>query len=398
MIRERTDERANEFATVGAGSITQYRTITGRFDEPRILLLVDGMGAMRTAYEGTENHRLYESFLGIASDGRQVGVHVIIAADRAGAIPTSLGSLIQRRVILRLAGENDYAMLGQPNDVLDSKSPPGRGMCDGLEIQVALLGDSPDVLAQDAAVRAFAESMSKAAGSAVAPPIRKLGEEIALGDLEPEIDGNPTFAMAGDTLTPRSFATEGTFTVAGPPGSGRTTTLLTLVRSVRRWRPDARLVFFGSQRSPLAGAVDWDRTAGDVADVAATAALVADLFGERDEKSSPGVVVIENLAEYIQSEADAPLQAMIKKVTANGHLIVSDGEPLPLGGLQPLVMAARASRVGLVLQPESSDGALFRTQFPRVRKSDFPPGRGLYTARGKQPVIVQVAEAGSTPH
>lgn len=397
LIRDTIDRRAADFASAGAGSVADYRAITGQVDEPRILLLVDGMGGMRTAYEGTEHHRLFERFLSIAADGRQVGVHVVIAADRAGAVPTALSALIQRRVILRLAGENDYAMLGQPNDVLDAKSPPGRGMCDGLDIQVAILGDNPDLLAQDIAVRSFAAAMRNA-GASAAPPVQKLEDEILLEDLAVDVGGCPAFALAGDTLEPRSLPTEGTFTVAGPPGSGRTTTLITVAKSFRRWRPDSRLVYFGSKRSALAAEVDWDRSALDVSEAADLAAEIAELLGEAGNGIAPGVVVIENIVEFVQGPADAVMLEMIKKVTANGHLVVSDGEPTPLSGLQPLIQAARASRVGIALQPEQADGAPFRAQFPRVRKADFPPGRGLYVAKGEPPVVVQVALAGSSTH
>lgn len=397
MLRETIDRRAAEFAKVGAGSVADYRKISGQTEEPRILLLVDGMGAMRTAYEGTEHHRLFENFLSIASDGRQVGVHVVIGADRAGAVPTALGALIQRRVVLRLAGESDYAMLGQPNDVLDAKSPPGRGMCDGLDIQVAILGGNPDLLAQDIAVRSFAEAMRNA-GVGAAPPVQKLEDEIWLDELSAEVDGRPSFAIAGDTLEPRGLPTEGTFTVVGPPGSGRTTTIITLLASFRRWRPDVRSVYFGSKRSPLATAVDWDRSALDMPTAAQLATEVEEFLGESGGHVPPGVVVIENLVDYVQGQADAALQEMIKKVTANGHLVISDGEPTPLSGLQPLLQVARSSRVGLALQPEQADGAPFRAQFPRLRKADFPPGRGLYVTKSDPPVVVQVALAGSSPH
>jgi S-DNA-T family DNA segregation ATPase FtsK/SpoIIIE len=93
--------------------------------EARIILLVDGMAAFRTAYEGTEHARLYEMFLGIAADGRQVGVHVVISADRPGALPVALAAQVQRRVVLRLADPNDYSTFGLPSDVLDPEVPTG---------------------------------------------------------------------------------------------------------------------------------------------------------------------------------------------------------------------------------------------------------------------------------
>jgi S-DNA-T family DNA segregation ATPase FtsK/SpoIIIE len=397
MIRETIDERAARYAKVGAGSVVQYRTITNSPEEPRILLLVDGMGGMRTAYEWTVHQRLFERFLSIAADGRQVGVHVILSADRAGAIPSALGSLIQRRVVLRMAGENDYAMLGQPNDVLDAESPPGRGICDGLDIQVAILGDKPDLLSQDIAVRAFAAAMRNA-GASPAPAVNILDDDIWLDQLAVHTDGCPVFAVAGDTLAPAGLPTEGTFTLAGPPGSGRTTTLITIVSSFRRWRPDARLVYFGTKRSPLASAVAWDLAAHDMHEAAELVVKVVDFLGETRDGDGPGVVVIEHLFDFVRSPVDSAMLEMVKKVVDNGHLVVSDGEPLQLNGLQELVQAARSSRVGLVLQPEQTDGPVLRSQFPRVKKADFPPGRGLYVARGQPPVVVQVAQAGSPPH
>jgi len=281
-------------------------------------------------------------------------------------------------------------MLGQVTDVLTPKSPPGRGLSDGLEIQVALLGEHPDVLAQDQAIAEFAAAMRKA-GARNAPGIAKLGDTILLDQLDVAVQGQPTFGVAADTLEPVGFAPSGTFTVAGPPGSGRSTTLATMVRSFRRWRPDARLVYLGQRRSSLSRAIPWDHAAFGVAEVAALGTEVPGLLGDASDGAGPGLVVIEEIAEFLQTPADAPLQDMIKRLLAQQQLVVSDGEPLPLSGLQALAQAARTSRIGIVLQPEQSDAILFRTQFPRTKKADFPPGRGLYQARGRQPVVVQVA-------
>ncbi len=262
---------------------------------------------------------------------------------------------------------------------------------------MAVLGGSADVLDQDVAMRKFAAAMGNAV-SVTAPPVRKLDDEVWLAELDAAVNDRPVFALAAETLSEVALETAGTFSVAGPPGSGRTTTLATLAASFRRWRPDSRLVYFGSKRSALAGQAEWDRMALDPAAAAELAPEVWGLLGEHDENGPPGAVFIENLVDFVQTPADLPLQEMIKRVTDAGHLVVSDGEPAPLSGLQPLVQAARSSRVGLVLQPEQTDASLFRAQFPRLRKADFPPGRGLYVARGRQPSVVQVAMTGSAPH
>ena len=50
-LRATVDERAARFAQVKAGTITEYRQLAGNPDEPRILLLVDGIGPFRQSCE-----------------------------------------------------------------------------------------------------------------------------------------------------------------------------------------------------------------------------------------------------------------------------------------------------------------------------------------------------------
>ena len=147
-LRGMIDERAKVFAKVRAGSVSEYRELAGRPDTPRILLLVDGMAAFREAYDYSNLSKWFTAFVQIATDGRQVGVHVIVTGDRPNAIPTSLGSSIQRRLIHRMASTDDYAAFGEPKDVLEGSSPPGRAIQDGHEVQVAVHGGDANVAIQ----------------------------------------------------------------------------------------------------------------------------------------------------------------------------------------------------------------------------------------------------------
>ena len=70
QLRETVDERAARYAAVRAGTITEYREITGDHDEPRMLLLVDGMAAFRTEYEFAGRQAHFTTFTQIAADGR----------------------------------------------------------------------------------------------------------------------------------------------------------------------------------------------------------------------------------------------------------------------------------------------------------------------------------------
>lgn len=392
-LREQVEDRSVRYAAVRAGSIGDYRRIANRPDEPRLLLLVDGLSAFREHYEYGDQSRAYQAFQSVVLDGRQVGVHVIVSADRPGAVPSALGSAIQRRLVLRLADEQDYAVLGAPTDVLSPASPAGRGLTDGQEIQVAVLGGTSDVAAQAQAVTKLANTMRKQ-GVLSAPQVRRLPELMRLSDLPETADGLPTLGLSGDTLEAVGFDPIGTFLVAGPPASGRTTAMATLVASLQRWNPKLRLTYLGKRRSPLHGMAEWS-SLGDTADEVATLAdeLVRMLqTAEVPERSL--VVVIEGVSEFISTSADTPLQDLIKSCCVCDQIVLAESEVTSLTQSWQLLNTVKAGRRGIALQPEQADGdPVFRTRFPRVTRAEFVQGRGLLVGGGRtQTVQVAVPE------
>ena len=185
MLRATIDERASRYSAVSASTITDYRRIAGRPEEPRVIVLIDGMTAFRQAYEVGGRFQWLDLLAGLAADGRPVGVHFIIASDQRTGLPTNLAAAVQGRLILRMSSTDDYSVFGVPGDVLTMASPPGRGLMAGQEVQVAVLGGSTDVTVQAAAIAAFADATRKA-GVSEAPPIESLAEVIPLGDLPSE--------------------------------------------------------------------------------------------------------------------------------------------------------------------------------------------------------------------
>ena len=110
-----------------SGSIVDYRGQAGKPDEPRILLLIDNFGAFRQAYEVSSQAIVFEHLQRVVGEGRQVGIHVVLTADRSAAVPSSVSSSIQQRLVLRAADENDYVFLGVPSDVLTPVEPSRAG-------------------------------------------------------------------------------------------------------------------------------------------------------------------------------------------------------------------------------------------------------------------------------
>jgi S-DNA-T family DNA segregation ATPase FtsK/SpoIIIE len=395
-LRDVVDDRAARFAAVNAGTITQYRELASRPDENRIIVLVDGLGAFRQAYETGQRARWFDTLSAIAAEGRQVGVHVVVSADRPGAVPSSLASALQRRVVLRLANENDEAMLGVPRDVLSPKTPPGRGLLDGSDVQVGILGKDPSTPGQAAAIARLAEVMRRN-GVRDAEPILRLPERVDLTALPVRVDGRPTVGLLDDTLGPVGLPDTGVFVVAGPPRSGRTTALTTLVTALRRQDPGVRLVYLGTRRSPLRTGVRWDAAADSVTDVAEVATELASQLTQQagSGTGTPALaVVIEGVPDFLNTAADQPLQELVAACRASERLVLCDGETTALTGSWPLLQAVKVTRSGIALQPDQVDGdTVFRTPFPRVNRGDFPPGRGLLVHAGRA-VKIQVAMPG----
>lgn len=389
-LRSEIDERAARFAKVNAGSIVRYRQAIESPDEPRILLLLDGAAAFRSAYEGTEHARWFDVFRSIASDGRQVGVHVIMTADRPGIMPSSVTAMFQRRVVLRMADANDYALMGLQNSVPEGDTPAGRGVIGDNEIQVAVLGGSPDLFEQARAMKLFGESM-RDVGYTLARSVERLPELVSLSELPESVDEQPSLGIAYETLQPLAFPSSGVILVAGPPVSGKTATLITMVSSLRRHIPMSKCFLISQPRSDLVSLSCWDHVANTADDINETLTTLARVATEVDPEKTPVVLVVEGLPEFVGSGSDAILQDAIKNLNARGHLVIVEGEITTMTTSSPLLTLIRNERTGLLLAPDQMDGNVLRSQLPKMRKGDFPVGRGVLIVRGGAPTVVQVA-------
>lgn len=376
------DDRARRYSQVRAGSITEYRDVAGARQEPRVLVLLDGFAAFRQQYEMADGGKWFDAFNTIAAEGRPLGIHVIITADRPAALPPRLTSRIQRRLTMRLADDAEYVLAGAEPGIITPESPPGRAVIGRSEVQIAVFGGGPDIMAQARAIGQLAASMRRQRLSS-APRVEQLPEIVRLSDLPAVADGRPAVGIADDTLTPVGFRPEGIFLVSGPPSSGRTTAVATTIVALDRATPGVTSVFFGGKRSPLISLGIWQQVASDPAEV-------AELAGKLEQAArEPGsgqrlAVVIEQLTDFLGGPADMPLAAMIKTLSGDGHVVIAEAETSALGQAWPLLNAVKSARTGLALQPEQSDGLLvYKTEFPKSRRSEFPPGRGLLVEGGR---------------
>lgn len=314
----------------------------------------DGVGAFRSAYETGPQARWFEVFQGLAGDGRPVGVHVVVSADRSAAIPANLAALIQRRLVLRLAADgHESALLRVPDGAFTDASPPGRGFLDGAEVQVAVLGGTRSTVAQAAQLAALRDDL-RLTGQGEPVAVGRLPERVPLGELPVAVGGQPVLGLGDDTLEPVGFAPSGVLLVAGPSGSGRTSLLATLAMSHRRAQADRVLVLLSPARSALADLVPFDLRADTAEDVATLAKELA----SAPERCTTLTIVLKNVPEFLHGAAEGALQQLIKTVLGAGGLVVVEGERSALTSAYPLIQAVKAMQHGVALQPDQTDGDL----------------------------------------
>lgn len=379
LLRDIADERSARFADVRASTIVEYRTLANRPDEKRIFVLLDGMSAFRETYEYSRLSALWDIFLQLATDGRPLGIHLVITGDRPNSVPASLLASIQRRLVLRLSSEDDYMSMDVPKDVLSATSPPGRGLLDGLEVQLAVLGGNSNLALQAREVHKLSQAMLRQ-GLDQAPKIQRLPEQVDL-DLLPA--GGPDLPVIGvddETLQPAEIMAQGPLLLAGPPGAGRTVALVSLAYALRRSNPDTELIYIGSRRSAVASLPLWNRSVVGADDLSE---VVEDLVEHSSGNPGKVAIFIEGLTEFTDTVAESGVSQLVTASIKADQWVVGESETSTWSSAWSLSQPFKSGRRGLLMNPGDIEGdSLLSTPLGRV-SPEFIPGRGYIVGRGK---------------
>ncbi|WP_246054554.1 FtsK/SpoIIIE domain-containing protein [Klugiella xanthotipulae] len=407
------DDRAAQFSTCHAASLSEYRRRPGQSGEPRIVLLIDGFLPL---WEAAEAEGVSCDLLRtVMAEGRAVGVHVMLTADRAGGIPSPLLATIQQRIVLRLASEGEYLTVGV-TALAGENVPPGRarslGASPGVEVQIGVYGGQCGSAEQAGALRELGARLHTH-GISAAPPVPRMPERIPLESLPARGSGRATIGLTSESLQPISLPTTGVCVVAGPPASGRTTTIacvlaamactrvLSAVRlsatrgegsSVWRWvasaegpeelteLADALCARLGhTPASPVDSTLPgWLLT--EASPAPATVALPL----EWPPRGTTGVIVIDDVGECEGSGAEASLAALLRVARRAGVCVLVECDPATAAGAWQVYAELRAARTGIVLQPDDADGpGPLRATLPRSRRRDYSPGSGFLVDAGR---------------
>lgn len=385
-LSDRIEDRAARYSGVRADTLTAYRELSGGAAEPRLLVLLDGFSAFRAEYESsTLLLPTYQAFQRMLVDGRAVGIHFAVTADRPAAMPTSISTAFQRKVVLRLSEDDGYLAMGVPRDILSPASPAGRcvQVDQPQELQLAILGKEANVAAQARVTEELAIELASLHPTRP-DPIRSLPVVITADELPHSLAGTPVLGVADATLEPVGFRPSGPLLLTGPSQSGRSSAVRWLAESVRRAHPSVPLVHLTGRPSPLSSLDLWRVTGTGVTDVAGKLEKLTEIVSSPAGDGPSIAIFVEYLTDFVGTPTEQPLADLVKACRRNGQLIVGEGEASTWGGLWSVITEMRAARTGLLLQPDQHDGeSLLRTPLPRIRPGSNPPGRGFWVQGGK---------------
>jgi len=363
---------------------------------PRIVVLVENWGGLRSAHDDLSGHMFMERFHRILADGPGLGISAIVTADRPQALPSVAMAAFGRRFVLHLGDPVDYAVLGlRRPDRASAGSGRGMDVERGCEFQMAYepnVGAAVDrilvahVLAEDPTPNRRPLAMSA------------LSARISLTELKGMLrTSNTTTTGHPETLTimlglgddehqPIGWTLgEGEHAlITGPSRSGKSAALMVAHHMATTALSRAHVHVLTLRVSPLRALSGCDHHR-DVASVAAAVSMA----------DGPCLVFIDD-AELV----DDPTSALAALLACRrpGFWLVAAGRADALRtNYSHWSTAIRRSRHGLALRPQMEiDGELWLTPLPRRAAALSPTmvGRGYLVTAGSSELI-QVGDPSS---
>jgi DNA segregation ATPase FtsK/SpoIIIE, S-DNA-T family len=361
-----------------------------RASAPRIVVLLDGYGGFASEHGDIGGDALREALARVWADGAELGIHVAIAADRLGAVPTALASLAQQRLAFQLADVADYAQFGLMRRAIP-QFVPGRAVAGGSAqvIQVARPDPAHPLAGEVASRGARVGGATPTEGGP--PPVGVLPESVGIDALlgAGRAEREPLFIPFGigdETLEPAGFELyEGDHAmIAGPARTGRTTALLVVAEVLSRLYPEIPLVGVATRRSALRECAALSKVITAVEDL-------GELVTELRDAEQLHVLLVDDAD--IVDDPTRGLSDLFAAPRANLHAIVA-GRTDALKTLGHWSVGVRRARTGILLQPDvQMDGQLLGVTLPRRPTPPVRPGCGYRVDPGGFE-LVQVALPG----
>jgi S-DNA-T family DNA segregation ATPase FtsK/SpoIIIE len=400
-LHTEVSRRQQVLAATGFASLAEQRAAVAPSERlPWMLLMLDRWEGFVAAFENYDYGRLIDTVLRLLREGAAVGLRAVFTGDRSG-LGGQVSTVFDDRLILRMSDPNDYNYAGINERHVPSEMPAGRVLemigTDGRslrESQIALLNADPSGTAQTATLQQLARdaygSFSRPSGALRPLHVDELPVRVTYADtleLDPDFKApSPLWALVGaggDELGPIGIdlMAEGPgFIVAGPPRSGRSTVLLTMVKSlldVKVGEGTVPVVLICPRRSPLQALANHPGVLA-VLDADANEVNLEDAIADVDRY----VVLVDDAELLADTTLDQALATQLRDARDAEVGIVIAGTTQDLSrSYHGFIQDARRSRSGLLLDIRSpDDGDLLGLRLPRDHNPTGPTGRGLFVS------------------
>lgn len=352
---------------------------------PYVVLMIDGYAAFNSTYQLVDHGEMNDRLVKVLSDGRSVGVTVVLTADRRNAVPTAVSSLVPQRLVMRMGEIDEYVSLGLSGDLGRIEIAPGRAFLqDATELQVAVMGNDPSGASQSEMIRRIA----KASVIDGAPErVVGLAHDVALASLESRAGVVP-FAIEGDSGATLSVDLRQSpmFAVFGPERSGRTSTLATIVRGLVALEMPTRRYLIAPRRTELLDMGGWERIGRGTDGCDELLVELAAEVRERGENPADLIVVVVDDGEELADGASSSALGEIMRRGRDAGVVVlaavsANSGHRSFGGW---ISDMKRARHAMLLIPDVDvDGDLVSVRLPRKSTRRFVPGRGYFVCRGE---------------
>ncbi len=398
------------------------RIANGQPPGPPILLVIDRLAGVRDELRDAFGESDLAELVRLARGGRDLGLHLIVSAERLADLPYRLAAQFDQRLALRLPDSADYAdLFGQRPAAQLPPALPGRGFWphpdEGLvEVQVALPAGGADASDSREVGLAIRERVTHLAArwatcSDRPPPLALLPERVSAARLPAAAHADGTISIpCGLTADPAGTAmlrfndTAAHALIAGPRRSGKSAALITLAHSATTLAGLRLIIIDGPRRSlhSLRALTHPHRYVDGERELATLSAELADW---RRHPFDHTLILIddyhlcrERWSEHFSQSygATANLYSHLIELAQTGaepfHLLVAADIPY---ADDPLLRALDGGRNGIVLWPGRYEAGarLLGLSLPLLeqRNLDQPPGRAVLVNGDGEPLMVQIA-------
>lgn len=386
------------FASIGE----QRKNVPSDQKLPHIVVLFDQWEGFVTGVGDNGQSSVGQAVLSILREGASVGVHLIIAGDRS-LLSSRTNTLVEHKLMLRLADRTDYTMAGLSPRELPEKMAAGRAFASGTgrETQIAVLDADLSSQAQitalgligQAAVARETDVPASQQPWALRDMASKVSYEqmmVQAGVVEPF---KPLLGVGGDDVAPVAIdlGQIPTFVVGGSSRSGKSTALKTLAAS--SLDAGVPVVLVTPLRSPLQGLAHHPGVVASFTGAEITADAVRQVAQMHEV-----LVVIDDASAITDYTVTDELKKLGAAINGQGlRVVIGDGlDELDRVGALSWANEMVKRRHGAVLDPVSifSGKPVGLSLTQEILAQSRPVGRALVNVGDGRVTSVQVATEG----